>query len=198
MRKLKSKRDGNDSLWIEHNEEMYCIFITYYLVIIITRNLLKKYPSLRRPWPSYACATFSRLSIAPVDGKQHLSEVVFSAYVGLLEKYPTFGREQPEVVGCHMRRVRSLVNHKSLVFRQKVGITSKECAGYCRDGGANCLLITNSFFCAVLHHVGDGGHPCSTLWWLFDLVRTRDVLWKSDESTKHYLNQMLLAINWRY
>jgi hypothetical protein len=37
---------------------------------------------------------FSRLSIVSFDGKQHLSEVVFSALVGvsLLEKYPTFGR----------------------------------------------------------------------------------------------------------
>ena len=36
---------------------------------------------------------FSRLSIASVDDKQHLSEVVFSALVGfsLLEQYPTFG-----------------------------------------------------------------------------------------------------------
>ena len=35
---------------------------------------------------------FSRLSIASVDGKQHLSEIVFSALVGfsLLDKYPTF------------------------------------------------------------------------------------------------------------
>jgi hypothetical protein len=37
---------------------------------------------------SYKCVKFSRLSIAPVDGKQNLSEVVFSALVGfsLLEK----------------------------------------------------------------------------------------------------------------
>ena len=42
--------------------------------------------------PSYACVNFSRLSIVLVDGKQDLSEVVFSALVGfwLLEKYPTF------------------------------------------------------------------------------------------------------------
>ena len=35
---------------------------------------------------------FSLLSIASVDGNQHLSEVVFSAFVGfsLLENYPTF------------------------------------------------------------------------------------------------------------
>ena len=37
---------------------------------------------------------FSRLSKVSVDGKQHLSEVMFSAVVEflLLEKYPTFGR----------------------------------------------------------------------------------------------------------
>ena len=31
--------------------------------------------------PSYVCLNFSGLSIIPVDGKQHLSEVVFSALV---------------------------------------------------------------------------------------------------------------------
>ena len=38
---------------------------------------------------------FSRLSIASVEGKQHLSDILFSALVGfpLLEKYPTFGQE---------------------------------------------------------------------------------------------------------
>ena len=30
------------------------------------------------------------------------------------------------------------------------------------------------------------------------VVRTRGVQWKSDEITKKYLTQMLLAINWRY
>ena len=40
---------------------------------------------------------FFRLSIASVDGKQNLSEVVYSALVGflLLQKYPTFGRKKP-------------------------------------------------------------------------------------------------------
>ena len=32
---------------------------------------------------SYACVNFFRLSIAPVHGMQHLSEVVFSALVGI-------------------------------------------------------------------------------------------------------------------
>ena len=43
--------------------------------------------------PSYACVNFFRLSKASVDGKQHFSEVVFNALVGLslLEKYQTSG-----------------------------------------------------------------------------------------------------------
>jgi hypothetical protein len=42
------------------------------------------------------CEFFSRQSVASIDGKQHLSEVVFSALVGfsLLEKYPTFRLEK--------------------------------------------------------------------------------------------------------
>ena len=71
--------------------------------------------------PPRACVNFFRISIASVNGKHHLSEVVFSALVGfsLLEKYPIFGQKQPEVAGSHMRKVRSLVNHRSLVFPQK-------------------------------------------------------------------------------
>ena len=41
---------------------------------------------------------------------------------------------------------------------------------HCRDGGANCLLTTIPIFCAAQHDVRDGGHLCSTLWWLFDPV----------------------------
>ena len=56
----------------------------------------------------------------------------------------------------------------------------------------------NSVSCAAQYHVGDGGHPCSNLWWLFDpVVRISGVQWKSNESTKHYRTQMLVAINWR-
>ena len=33
----------------------------------------------------------------------------------------------------------------------------------CRDGGANFLMTTSPVSCAAQHHVGDGGHPCSTL-----------------------------------
>ena len=59
------------------------------------RTLLKNYYYLQNPggfqlsalkWgdlePSYACVNSSRLSIASVDDKQHLSEVVFGALVG--------------------------------------------------------------------------------------------------------------------
>ena len=62
----------------------------------------------------------NHLSIASIDGKQRLSEVVFSALVrfSMLEKPPEFG-EQPEVSGSHIRRVRSLTNDRSLGFRQK-------------------------------------------------------------------------------
>ena len=64
---------------------------------------------------------------------------------------------------------------------------------HCRDVGAICLLTTTPVSCAAQHHVGDGRHPC-----IIPVVRTRGVQLKSDESTKHYFTQMLLAINWRY
>ena len=68
--------------------------------------------------PSYTRLNFSCLSIASVDGKQYLSEVMFRALVRFssLEKYPTFRQEQLEVAGSHIRRERSLANHRSLVF----------------------------------------------------------------------------------
>ena len=42
--------------------------------------------------PRTHAAIFSLLSIASVDGKEHLNEIVFSALFrfSLLEKYPTF------------------------------------------------------------------------------------------------------------
>ena len=51
---------------------------------------------MRQPWTLICMRKlFSCLSIASVDGKQHLSEIVFSALVefSLLEKYPAFRRE---------------------------------------------------------------------------------------------------------
>jgi hypothetical protein len=64
---------------------------------------------------------FSCLSIVSVDGKQHLREVVFSALVrfSLLKEYLSFGREQPEVAGSHIRGISSLANHRNLVSCQK-------------------------------------------------------------------------------
>ena len=57
-------------------------------------------------------------------------------------------------------------NHPlSVVFRQKeVRIKCEECAGDCRDEGANCLLTTTPVSYVAQHHVGDGGHPCTTLY----------------------------------
>jgi hypothetical protein len=38
----------------------------------------------------------------------------------------------------------------------------------------NCLLTTTPVSCTTQHHIGDWGHPCSSLWWLFDpVVRNR-------------------------
>ena len=102
-----------------------------------------------------------------VEGKQNLSETVFSALVGfpLLEKYSTFGWEQPEVAGSHIMRVRSLANHRSLVFAKKKSESSvRNVLEHCRDEGDNCLLTTTPVFCTTQHHIGDGGHPCSALW----------------------------------
>ena len=113
-----------------------------------------------------------------------IQQLYYSHLWGLLEEYSTFGREQSEVAGSHIWKVRSLANHRSL----------NQVRGMC---WISCLLTTTPVFCAAQHHVGDIGHPCCTLWWLFDsVVRTRGVQWKFNESTKHYLTQMLLVINW--
>ena len=71
---------------------------------------------------------FFRLSIASVDDKQHLREVVFSALVGfsLLGKYPTFrwgtARTHKNV---YIKRIRSLANCRSLVFLPKKSQSSR-------------------------------------------------------------------------
>ena len=142
------------------------------------------------------------MDIASVDGKQHLLEVVFTALIGfsLLEKYPTSGLLSSGNRRSHIRRVRSMTNQRCLVFSQKKSESSaRNVLEHCRDGGANCLLTTTMVSCGAQHHVGDGGHPYRTLWWLFDpVVRTRGTQWKSDNSTKHYLTQNLLSIYWYY
>ena len=40
--------------------------------------------------------------------------------------------------------------------------------------------------------------PHVQVWPENQIVPSFSLQWKSDESTKHYLTQMLLAINWRY
>ena len=154
---------------------------------------------LRKPggfqWSTLAWI-FSRLSIASVDGKQHLSEIVFSALVGfpLFDKYPTFWGG-----GRHTWNAGNLITLKVWFFSKE---SLNQVQGMCwssRDGGADCLMTTTPISCAAQHHIGEGRHPSTTHWWLFDpVVCTRGVQWKSDESTKHYLTQILLAINWRY
>ena len=44
------------------------------------------------------------------------------------------------------------------------------------------------------------GDVASKVWikWAASVSSSFFLQWKSDESTKHYLNKMLLAINWRY
>ena len=71
---------------------------------------------------------------------------------------PLIFGEQPEVSGSHIRRVRSLVFHQ-----KKSESSARNVLEHCRDGGANCLLTTTPVTWATMHHVGDGGHLCSTL-----------------------------------
>jgi hypothetical protein len=82
---------------------------------------------------------FSCLSIVSADGKQHLSEAVFSTLVG----FSLWGRSW------------------SLVFLQR---SLNQVRGMCWS------IVVPSF----------------------------SLQWKSDESTKHYITQMLHTINWRY
>ena len=71
---------------------------------------------MRRPW-TLMREFFPHLSIASVDGKRHLSEIVFNALIGfsLLEKYPTFGWEKRN---RHSWRAR---NHREPGKPQKSG-----------------------------------------------------------------------------
>ena len=66
---------------------------------------------------------------------------------------------------------------------KKVWIKCEECAEDCSDGGANCLLTTTLVSYTVQHHVGNRGHPCSTLWWLFDHVVYNGNLTRSQNTT---------------
>ena len=101
-----------------------------------------------------------------------MREVVFSALFrfSLLLKYPTFGQkkeEEEEEEGIHGEPEvsGSLANHRSLVFAKKKSESSdRNLLEHCRDGGANYLFTTTPVSCVAQRHIGDGGHPCSTLW----------------------------------
>ena len=72
-----------------------------------------------------------------VDGKQHLSEVVFSALIGfsLLEKSPTFGQRKKKQ--AYLERWK-LNYHQSMFFCQKKSESSaRNVLEHCHDGGAN-------------------------------------------------------------
>ena len=91
---------------------------------------------------------------------------MLSALVGfiVLVKYPTFGREQPEVAVSPTRRVRSLANHRSLIYRKKkFWFKREECVGALSWWRRQLPVDYNSASCAAQHHVGDGWHPCSRL-----------------------------------
>ena len=92
---------------------------------------------MRQPWTFiWLELIFSCRSIASVDGKQHLSEVVFSALVS-----------DPDFMNT------IVTGDESWVYRYNPETKSFQ-----------------HFF----------------------------LQWKSDETTKHYLTQMLLGINWHY
>ena len=71
----------------------------------------------------------------------------------------------------------SLANQRRLVFSpKKYESSARNVLEHCRDGGANCLLSTTPVSCGEQDHIGDRGHPCSTLLLVIDpVVRTRGV-----------------------
>ena len=147
---------------------------------------------------------FSHLSVASIDSKQHLNEVAFRALVGfsLLEKYPTFGRwkkNRHTWIARNPREPGKPQESGFFFYQKRLNQSAGNVLEHCRNGGVNCLLTSAPVSCAAQHHIGDGGHPCSTHWWLFDpVVHTSGVQWKSNKKNKNFLTQMLLAINWCY
>ena len=111
---------------------------------------------------------FPHLSITSVDGKQHLSEVVFSALVGF-SLYTT----------CTHHRVK-----KS---------PKRQCA-------SPFVSFHSDFFLAKNQTLRVIRFPTLQACLFFPRPKVRYFFkqWKSDEWTKHYLTQMLIAINWRY
>ena len=103
---------------------------------------------------------FPSLSIASIDDKQHLNELVFSALVGfsLQGKWRVLGFILTSRI------------HRTCCTPQTVTPTSR--TPYSLVMSPGCTVTTRN--------------PSFSL------------QWKSNESTKHYLSQVLLVINWRY
>ena len=115
--------------------------------LIYCTTMLEKYPTFffflkKKPdgfqWsafalgdlePSYACVNFFRLPIASVDGKQHLSEIMFSDLVwfSLLEKYPTFGRRKNQAYLESQKSQGAWRTTGVWFFAKKVWIKCEEC-----------------------------------------------------------------------
>jgi hypothetical protein len=85
-------------------------------------------------------------------------------------QWPLEFGEQPEIAGSHIRWVRSLANHRSLVFCEtKVWIKCEECAGALSWWRRQLPVDHKWVSWATQHYIRDGGHPCSTLWWFLTL-----------------------------
>ena len=119
----------------------------------------------RRSWTFIRIREFfSCLSIASVDGKQHLSEVVFSALVGFFIVTKMAERLEQRTW------LRLWAKNKTPAVRP---------APYSPD--------------IRRHRQKKVWTKCTA-----PVVPSFSLQWKFDESTKHYLSKMLLAINWVY
>jgi hypothetical protein len=144
---------------------------------------------------TYPCANFSRVSIVSVDGKQRLSEVCL-----VLSSYTT---------STHYRvkqSPKSTTGMSSVAYVMLRGARDRSC-------GQQQLVppsrqCSSSFLALDSHFFGGNPDPCGSPGSLFSWHGSLQLLGvpklkrilkgKSDESTKHYLTQILLAINWRY
>ena len=131
--------------------------LTFLLICLISDMWISmKHTCMRWPWTSCMREFFPCLSIASVDGKQHLNEVVFSALRFSLMTVIWF----PGCIRTPRTRYQWL---------------------WCSWGRAHCLWSPTCPGCI-----------CMT--WKSNCF----IIFSPDESTKHYLTQMLLVINWRY
>ena len=120
-----------------------------------------KHACMRWIWTFLRMHEFSYLlSIASVDGKQHLSEVVFSALVW----FSLYGKWQVPGRTC----------------------TPRTCHQWLWCSWSRVTV------CGVQNVLGIWVRPGNQIFLSFSLQR------KSDESSKHYLTQMLHVINWHY